>query len=166
MPIEKYLEIFNEEYLNIKLPIETSEINCITPINENEIKTINPSARLGWRDRIDKWADRNFTETRTQNIKLLDDYLTLCENNGIRPIIFIPPFTQAYMKNFSREKLDEFYYLVKEIMKKHSSAIFIDGWELNVFSDEDFFDVDHMNVKGAVKLSAILNNIIEQIENR
>ena len=164
LPVEKYLKLFNEDYLKIKLPIEINEINCVTPVDDNNIQTIQPAARLSWRERIDKWADRNFIETRTENIKILDNYLTLCEINGVRPIMFIPPFTQAYMKNFSKEKLDEFHYLVKQIMKAHSMAVFINGWKLGGFTDEDFFDVDHMNIRGSAKLSTILNNVIEQLE--
>ena len=163
MPIEKYFQLFREDYLKIQLPLE-SEITCVAPIDENVIKTINPVSRLSWRERIDKWADRYFIETRTENIKILNNYLNLCKVNNVLPIMFLPPFTEAYMKNFSREKLDEFHSLIRVIQKKHSDAIFIDGWKFNVFSDEDFFDVHHMNIRGAAKFSTILDSIIEKIQ--
>lgn len=90
--------------------------------------------------------------------------MTLCEENNIRPIMFLPPMTEGYMKYFSRQKLDEFYYLVEQACRKHSSAIFIDGWRLQGFTDEDFLDVDHMNIRGAAKFSAFLNDFIESLK--
>ena len=165
LPIEEYRNLFNANYLSQKLNFEENEIVSVTPV-PTKISNINPGTQIYWRDRIDKWADRNFPETRAENIKILDDYLSLCEKNNLIPIVFLPPFTEAYMKNFSHQKLDEFHHLVKEILKNHSKAVFIDGWKFKGFSDEDFLDVDHMNIQGAAKFSAILNNVIEQIENR
>ena len=72
--------------------------------------------------------------------------------------------SEGYIKHFSKQKIDEFYYLVCEAQKKHLSTVFIDGWKIQVFSDEDFGDVDHLNFQGAAKFSTILNNIIENIE--
>ena len=44
-------------------------------------------------------------------------------------------------------------------------AYFVDGWKLSGFSDDDFYDVSHMNIQGSAKFSAILNDFIEQLEN-
>ena len=54
---------------------------------------------------------------------------------------------------------------VRMAIKNHSSAIFINGWTLNNnFNDEDFFDIDHINPQGAAKFSAILNDVIKNLE--
>ena len=80
-------------------------------------------------------------------------------------VMFLPPMTEGYMRYFSKQKLDEFYYLIDSAMKKHSSAVFVDGWKLPGFSDSDFFDVSHLNLQGSTKFSAILNDFVEQLEN-
>jgi len=72
--------------------------------------------------------------------------------------------TEGYMKYSSRQKLDEFYYIVQTAQKKFSSAVFFDGWKLKAFDDTNFWDVNHLNIKGAAKFSAILNNFIETLE--
>ena len=93
-----------------------------------------------------------------------NDYLTLCEENKIRPIMFLPPTTNCYKKYFNRQMLDEFYYLVGRACRKHTGAIFIDGWKLQGLTDADFYDVDHLNIQGAAKFSEFLNRCIEQID--
>ena len=90
--------------------------------------------------------------------------MTLCEEKNIRPIIFLMPTTEGDIKHFNKQRLDEFYYLVGQACKNHSSAVFVDGWKLQGLSDTDFYDVQHLNIQGAAKFSAYLNDIIEQLD--
>ena len=163
LPIEKYKSLLRDDYLNFKLPLE-NEMNSVTPLS-TEVHHISLAGRLAARERIDVWKDKYFPETLKENVKILDDYLTLCEENNVRPIIFTAPMTYGYMKYFSKKKLDELHCVIADALRKHSVAIFLDGWKLQGFSDDDFFDVDHMNIQGAAKFSMILNDFIEKLEN-
>mgnify|MGYP002623409543 FL=1 len=155
--------MLSDSFLNQKLPLENFDTNNVY-IEKRFINPIGCNERIKARRVIDLWKNRNFPETVAENIKILDDYLTLCENNNVRPIMFLPPMTEGYIKYFSRKKLDELYYLIREAQKKHTSALFLDGWKLEGFTDMDFADVDHLNLKGAAKFSMILNNLIEDLE--
>lgn len=159
VPVDFYKKFIRAEYLLMKLPLEPFDYGAV-PWN----KKMDPQARLNARDIIDGWADKNYPDTRDENIKILDDYLTLCGRNRIRPIMFLPPMTEGYIKHFSKQKLDEFHYLVGQACKKHPYAVFIDGWKLQGFTDADFRDIDHMNVYGAAKFSTFLNSVIEQLD--
>ena len=159
---EQYKSLFNEYFLSSKIPLEGLDTNNVY-WEKTPLRFLNYETRLNSRKRIEEWSDRNFPETVAENRKILDDYLTLCEENNIRPIMFLPPMTEGYKKYFSKQKLDEFYFYVRESLKKHSSAVFLDGWQLD-FGDENFFDVDHMNIMGAARFSAVLNNFIEELE--
>ena len=122
-------------------------------------------ARVNMRKRIDIWTkSKSYPETVKQNVKNLDDYLTLCEKNNVRPIMFLPPLTEAYMRYFDKEKLEEFYSLVNQSQKKHPSSVFLDGWKLEGFSDGYFSDADHMNINYAAKFSEMFNSMIENLE--
>ena len=165
VPTEDYRNFFRKEYFSVQMPLEPFDINNPFYAKTNVLSMTHES-RLKARENIDTWTKKNYPETRDENIKILDDYLTLCEENNIRPIMFLPPMTEGYKKHFSRQKLDEFYYLVKEACKRHSSAVFLDGWKLQGFTDADFYDVDHMNIQGAAKFSAYLNGFIEYLENQ
>lgn len=165
IPKDSYRKLFNENYLNVRIPLGNNKINSVSGLNLNKpVRYMNYKERITSRKLIDGWKNKDFPETKKENSKILDGYLTLCEKNNVRPIMFLPPFTEGYKKYFSRQKLDEFYYLIREAQKKHSSAIFFDGWKLPGFSDEHFHDAAHLNIQGAAKFSTILNNVIEQLE--
>ena len=161
---ERYLNIFRKEFLDIKLPVEKMSLNNFCSFSGGQIKTMDFKSRLNMRNMIDDWKDKNYPESVKENVRILDDYLTLCEKNNVRAIMFIPPMTEACKKYFNQKLLNEFYYLVREAQKKHSSAIFFDGWKLQGFTDADFSDATHLNVQGGMKFSSILNNFIESLE--
>ena len=110
------------------------------------------------------WRGKFYPKTRDENIKILDDYLTLCEENNARPIMFRVPVTEKFMANFNKQLLDEFPVLVEQACQKHPSARFFDGWKLEGFTYADFRDHEHLNIHGAAKFSAYLNDFIEQLE--
>ena len=165
LPIEQYKKLFREEFLNTRLPLENINLNNLFYKKADSIKYMDINARVYARKRIDIWRpQKSYPETVKENVKILDDYLTLCEKNNVRPIMFLPPLTEAYMRYYNKEKLEEFYSLVNQLQKKHSSSVFFDGWKLEGFSDDYFTDVDHMNLNYASKFSTILNNVIENLE--
>ena len=108
------------------------------------------------------WNDKYYLKTRNENIKILDDYLTLCEENNIRSVLFMVPSSEKYMKKFNPQMLEEFYSLVKQALSKHSTTVFFDGWKLPDFTYEDFYDHEHLNIYGAAKFSTCLNDFIEE----
>lgn len=163
VPAEIYGKFFRKEYLSARLPLEPFDLN--NPFGAKKpLFFMTPEKRLDARRIIDVWIERNFPDTRAENVQILDDYLTLCEGNNIRPIMFQPPMTEAYTKYFNKQWLDEFYCIVRQACRKHPSAVFIDGWQLKGLTDRDFYDVDHMNIQGAAKFSMWLNHCIEQLE--
>ena len=161
---ERYLNIFRKEFPDIKLPVEKMSLNNFCSFSGGQIQTMDFKSRLNMRNMIDDWKDKNYPDSVKENVRILDDYLTLCEKNNVRPIMFIPQMTEACKKYFNQKLLNEFYYLVREAQKKHSSAIFFDGWKLQGFTDADFSDATHLNVQGGMKFSSILNNFIESLE--
>ena len=149
--------------MNFKLPLE-SEMDGVTSLS-TEVQNISLAGRLAARERIDKWKNKSYPDTVKENAKILDEYLTLCEENNVCPIIFTAPMTYGYMKYFNKKRLDELHCVIADALRKHSAAVFFDGWRLPIFSDENFWDVDHMNIQGAAKFSMILNDFIEKLEN-
>ncbi|MBD3878704.1 MAG: hypothetical protein SR1Q5_03345 [Quinella sp. 1Q5] len=138
----------------------TEEIN-INGVKSDKIMTqedINSNVGMS------SWIGKSYPETRDENVKILDDYLTLCETNNIRPIMFMVPVTEKYMAKFNKQLLEEFYLLVEQACQKHLTACFIDGWKLKDFTYDDFYNHGHLNVHGAAKFSAYLNDFIEELE--
>ena len=164
MPKEDLPKIINPKYLAIRLPSQVADVKNVYGERSSTVVTMDWEKHVTAREnKIDDWKGRHYPDTVKENVKILDDYLTLCENNNVRPIMFLPTMTQGYIKYFERNTLDEFYYFVNQAQRKHHAAVFFDGWKLN-FPDRDFYDASHLNLNGAAKFSAILNNVIEQLE--
>lgn len=163
MPAEDYKKLLRPQYFSMRLPLEPFDVN--NPFGtKTPLRFMTPKVRLEAREVINSWSRRYFPETRDENVKILDDYLTFCGQNHIRPVMFLPPATEGYKKHFNKPMIDEFYYIVGQACKKHPYAIFIDGWKLQGFTDRDFYDASHMNIQGAAKFSTFLNSVIEKLD--
>lgn len=159
VPIDIYKKFLREEWLAKKPSIQYVNINGYKTqrvMTQKDIDSDDGGAKA--------WRNKFHPETRDENIKILDDYLTLCEENNIRPIMFRVPSSEKYMSNFDPRKIEEFEVIVKQALSKHPSACFVDGWKLEGFTYADFYDHAHLNVHGAAKFSAYLNDFIEQLE--
>lgn len=163
LPYEKYCNLFNENYLSYKLPLNDFDINNIMLL-KTPLRFMDFKSRMGARERTEPWKNKNYPDTLKEYVKIFDDYLSLCRKNKVRPIMLLFPVSKCYLKYFSKKILAEFHHFVNEAVKKYPEAVFIDGWQVQGFDDSDFIDVDHMNIKGAAKFSALLNNVILQLE--
>lgn len=103
-------------------------------------------------------CNKNYPETVKENIRVFDEYLNLLEEHNIKPVVMIAPVSKYYSKYFSKRIKDEFMNIINERKEKFQ---FIDYFDSKLFDDSDFFDVSHLNQKGATKFTKILNNIIE-----
>ncbi len=159
VPLDIYKKFFRENWSNRKLSIAKVNINGVKShrvIAKQDIVKVHPKT----------WAKKSYPETRDENIKILDDYLTLCEENNVRPIMFRVIVSEKYMKNFNPNLLEEFNCIVEQACEKHPSACFVDGWKLQGFTYDDFYDHGHMNIHGAAKFSAYLSGFIEGLETK
>lgn len=159
VPADVYKNFFREEWLTKEFTTGKINLNGVKSQRIMEQKVV----RSG---KTNTWAGKYYPETRDENVKILDEYLTLCEENNIRPVMFRAPVTEKYMANFNPRLLEEFLALVEQARQKHPGAVFVDGWTLNLVTYADFYDHGHMNVHGAAKFSAYLNDFIEQLETQ
>lgn len=111
MSAEDYKKLLRPEYFSIELPLEPFDVNNPFYVKK-PLCFMTPQSRLKIIKKKDGGGGKDFNETRTENIKILDDYLTLCEQNTIRPIIFLMPMSTGHMKLYNRPRLDECRYLV------------------------------------------------------
>lgn len=162
IPIDEYRKFFCEEFLEMRMPLEPFDVN--NPFGVKKARLMKPEDRLKVLQAAKGWAHKYYSETRDENIKILDEYLTFCEENNIRPIMFVVPVTEGYIKHYSKQLREEFLYLVGAACRKHPGAVFLDGWNLRGLTDADFYECTHMNIMGAAKFSAFLNDFIEQLK--
>jgi hypothetical protein len=143
-------KIFKMDSLNIPIFDWKCEIpNSNMSINEEIGKK---QARLD--------GNKDYPKTVKENIKIFIEYLKLLKENNIKPIVIVCPVSQYYSKCFSQKLKDEFYDIVTEVRKNYNFQI-IDYFNNELFENDDFYDVSHLNDKGAKKFTSILNDIVE-----
>ncbi len=96
------------------------------------------------------------------NQRLLNSFLDDMEELGMKIIFFVPPTTKFYKAGISKDMINAYTQLVMPVVEAHKCCTFIDLYNSDLFFEEDFQDYDHLNEKGAVKLSDIIASHIER----
>lgn len=90
-----------------------------------------------------------------KNLRLLEEFLSEMEQQGRKVILFVPPVTDFYRHSVSREMQESYYQMVNPVVQRHA-CVFLDLFDSPEFDRTDFQDYDHLNAKGAEKLSRLL----------
>ncbi|NMM61478.1 chemotaxis protein [Clostridium sp. P21] len=105
-------------------------------------------------------CNKNYPETVKENTQIFKDYLQLLKDYNIKPIVVVFPASKYYTTYFSKRIEDEFHSIINGVRKEYDFQ-YIDYFRLDLFEDEDFADVSHLNDKGAEKLTKLLNEEID-----
>ena len=96
-------------------------------------------------------------EIYDDSCKTLISFVEYLAHKEVSPIFVIPPFSEQYLARINTEYKDILFHVLDEIPLPVS---LIDINDLGLFSDEDFFDSDHLNDTGAYKFTQLIKNII------
>lgn len=96
-----------------------------------------------------------------ESVSVLNDLMNTLAENGIRPVVVIPSFTEFY-----RDCLDKRYKeeLLAVLDQMQIPVDYYDLNEMDFFEESDFFDSDHLNNDGAQKLTTVIEDIVEAID--
>lgn len=94
-----------------------------------------------------------YTESFYENREILKDYVHFLHLKGVMPIVVIPPFSSAYNCYVAEELKISVTEMVEAVQEE---MVFVDFNQETVFDHSDFMDTDHLNERGAVKMSNIL----------
>lgn len=104
-------------------------------------------------------CNKNYPNTVRENMEIFEKYLKFLKKNDIKPIVMVCPVSKYYSNYFSK-KLDEEFHKIIAGFKEIYQFQFIDYFYSEEFDDEDFYDVSHLNERGAEKFTKILNDIV------
>lgn len=131
-------------------------------IGSNKVETLGLEARhIGGKSRA---ADHNkllkYSKTRNENYEIMKDFLNITSKKNIDVIVINFPVTDYYYKYLEKEFINDYNHVLNNLINDYSIK-FID---LNKnefgFQDSDFRDFDHLNGKGAIKATSIINDLI------
>lgn len=88
-----------------------------------------------------------------ENKIILNDFVHFLHMNDTMPIVVVTPFTYAYNSYVNRESKE----CLMELLNSVSEEVhFVDFNDCDYFDNSDFMDTDHLNEKGAEKVSRLL----------
>jgi hypothetical protein len=117
--------------------------------NSNQIYTLNETRG---KEQAQLDCSKDYPETVCENTQIFMKYLQLLKDYNIKPVVVVFPASKYYTMYFSD--------IISEVIKEYKFQ-YIDYFRSELFADEDFRDVSHLNEKGAEKFTKILNEIIE-----
>ena len=97
-----------------------------------------------------------------ENKKLLQDFLKFCDTENINLLLVVTPSTPYYLNCLLPDFKSKFYDILNEV---DGIIHLLDLADDPTFLDEDFNDTDHLNEKGAQKLTQIIHNTFQEINN-
>ncbi len=97
---------------------------------------------------------------QTENLLIMQKILTLLRHKNINAIIITTPYTDFYSKSFNKLYVRQFFNTMEKMCAKNPHCRYIDFSNSGDFSNDDFLNSDHLNYKGAEKLSGKINALL------
>lgn len=106
--------------------------------------------------------ERLFRESNAgENTVYLEELMKLLQRKKISLLVVIPPVTDYYQKASNPKYHDFFYQTLAPMIQQYGFSV-LDYYESDLFSYEDYVDYDHLNEKGARKLSKLVSGHCDQ----
>lgn len=100
------------------------------------------------------------SERIEQNKQWVKEIIENCEKSGIKVILLTTPTYDTYREHLNPEQLEEMKKFCIDIQNSSRNVIYLNMLNDQRFIECDFYDADHLNEHGAIKLSKILNDYI------
>jgi hypothetical protein len=99
------------------------------------------------------------------NKSRINDIIEKCKQRRIQVLIVSMPQTKEYERYLNQSKLSKIKATCSEFQTKNLNNVFyLNLFDDTRFSEEDFYDADHLNNEGALKCSKIVNDYLTSIE--
>lgn len=96
-------------------------------------------------------------EQYQKNLPMLKEMLETSKSKGIKVILLTTPTYQTYRENLQEEKLNMTFDCCRALQEEYDNTVWLNLLDDDRFTDDDFYDADHLNEFGAKKLSSIVS---------
>ncbi|MEI8133278.1 MAG: SGNH/GDSL hydrolase family protein [Leptolinea sp.] len=107
---------------------------------------------------LDKAMDPTLMEGNIQRLLATNQKL---KNRGVKLVLLTLPVTKEFYTNINLKKYNAVQKQILQLSKQNNIPYY-DYIQDSRFSDEDFYNYDHMNPRGAEKISRILDSEVIQ----
>lgn len=102
----------------------------------------------------------NFTE----NTMILQKMIDKCNSLGIKIMVVTMPVSKPYAKDVNQKKLAKIFNTCLSLENKNAKVHYINLFNDSRFTNEDFYDADHLHTDGARKCSKIVNDYLNKFK--
>lgn len=95
------------------------------------------------------------------NVGYLQSIIDFANKKNIRIILYTSPGYYTYTQRLDTCQLNTTIRICKQFQNWNSNLIYLNLLNDKTFKKEDFFDADHLNEKGAFKLTCKLNDVLD-----
>lgn len=95
------------------------------------------------------------------NAEYMEHIIKLCQERNIKVILLTTPIHKTFRDNINQEEWLSTNDFCKHFTQEFNNVSYLNFFDDSRFIYDDFYDSDHLNAKGAAKLSAILNEYLE-----
>lgn len=170
--LENQFEIFHQPFLANYNDLKTYFKNPKFKIAVDQngfIKKRFVKQNLDWEESAFHAAKNhtlNFGDEQTkirisQNINALEQIISWCKIHQVKVILVSTPTTNSYLEKLNQEQFIHWKNTTQKIVDDNDEVIWLNFLEDNSkFDVSDFQNADHLNQKGAEKLTRIINSYL------
>ena len=162
----------NSELISVKLKTNLKRIYKYYIQGENTLNTSN----LGWGTDANSSIIKDLKKTGlevakkhtiidqslyNENLKTLETIVEFCKIKNITTFLVTLPGYESYASNLNSQQLAKTINTAQQIADDNDNCVYLNLLENDLFKSEDFFDGDHLNEKGAEKLSLLINKLLK-----
>ncbi len=96
------------------------------------------------------------------NKKHLQSIIDWCNKRKVQLLLYTPPSHKAYYQRIDTLQLNLSKAYLQQIVQKYQHCRYLDLLKSDAFVNEDFYDADHLNDRGAKKLSILLSKYLAE----
>ncbi|MBT5856609.1 hypothetical protein HOH87_08270 [bacterium] len=136
--------------LSNKLASDGSRVRTYTPLSHSEW--------IAHSQQRAKYHQSIYSQSlESQTLSRIEAILSVADKKNLCVLLFTPPYPKAYRDGFPDNWKSDFDKKLLTLKRKYPSIHVLDHSALEGFNQEDYRDGDHLNEKGAIKFSQILN---------
>ncbi|MFN8240013.1 MAG: hypothetical protein U0X39_04580, partial [Bacteroidales bacterium] len=106
--------------------------------------------------------DSNYNE----NLGYLNNIIEIAGGKNVQVILLMTPSFSSYTANLDHDQLEKTIVTFTGLQRKYENVIFLDMTDDKRFTEEDFWDGDHLDEIGAEKLTRILDDTLSIMPRR
>lgn len=95
-----------------------------------------------------------------ENINTVNELIEFAKKSKVKIIFLTCPAYKTYADNLEQKQLNNTINIISQIADKNSNTIYFNLLNDKTFNAEDFYDADHLNEKGAKKLTIKIDSLI------